>query len=167
MIQIVAPRSLALIVYPRQQCNNLGQSVYVSRVPAGHSAELTLTDQSQAKVRVERQIVSSEESRELQLLMISQLPHIIQRRERRMSLILLSRIDRIRILRPAGGGIDGIEAENRPQSRHVAIAQICDSEQRQRMISGVEDLPTVKLELFAVLQPVQESIAERAFDRNP
>ena len=99
--------------------------------------------------------------------MIVQLPHIIQRYERRVSLIFLSRIDRVGILRPSGGGIDGIESEHGSQSRHVAVAEVCDSEQRQRVIARVEDAPAVELELLAVLQAVEESIAERAFHGQP
>jgi hypothetical protein len=84
-----------------------------------------------------------------------------------MRLIFLSRIDGIRILRPAGGRIDGIEAVDRPQSRHVAVAKVCDSKERQRMISRVKNSSAVELELFAVLQSVQEPVAERTLHRNP
>src|SRR5208282_4131951 len=99
--------------------------------------------------------------------MIVELPYIIERHERRVGLIFLSRIDRIRILRPASGGIDGIEAIDRSQSRHVAVAEVCDSEQRQCVVSSVEYLPTVELELFAVLQSIEKAVAERAFHCQP
>lgn len=95
----------------RQQRKALRKSGYVGRVAAGHGAELTLPDQSQPKVGKQRQVIGTEKSRELQLPMIAQLPHIIQRHECRMSLIFLSRIDRIWILHPSGGSIDGIESE--------------------------------------------------------
>src|ERR1022692_2350494 len=155
MIEVVAPRSLAPVIHPGQETKALGNFAYVGRVAASHGAEFTLTDQPQSEVGVERQVISSEESRELQLLMIVQLPHVIQRHQCSMCLILLSRIDRIRILHPASGGIDGIESVNRPQSRHVAVAEVANSEQRDRMVSCMEDPSAVDLELLTVLQTVQ------------
>src|SRR5208283_3586281 len=50
MIEVVAPGRLAFVIHPRQQCKALGNFVQVGRVPAGHGAELTLTDQSQSEV---------------------------------------------------------------------------------------------------------------------
>src|SRR5580658_2152684 len=99
--------------------------------------------------------------------MIVELPHVIQRHERGMSLFFLPGVDRIRIFHPTGSGIDGIESIHRPQSCYVAVTEVGDSKQCQRMISRVKDAPTVELELLAVLQSVQKSVAERALHRNP
>ena len=135
MVQIVAPRRLALVVRPGQQREVLRELLLIRRTAAGHGAELALPDQPVPKVGEKREIVGAEEPGELKLLVIAQLPHIVQRHQRRVRLVLLPRVNRIRVLLPAVGRIDGIESVNRAQSRHVGEAVVSDSEQRQGVIS--------------------------------
>src|SRR5208282_3499570 len=130
-------------------------------------AELALPDQSQSKIREQRKIVGANKSGQLQFLAAAQFPHVVQCYERRMRLILLPWVDGVRIFRPSGSHVDRVEAKHGPQSGHVAVAEIGDAKQRQRVIVRVEEAPAIELELLAMLKPVDKSVAERAFHRGP
>ena len=113
MVQIVSPRRLALVVRPGQQREVLRELLLIRRTAAGYGAELALPDQPDPKVGVKREVVGAEEPRELKLLVFTRPPHIVQRQQRRVRLVLLPGINRIRVLLPAVGRIDGIESVNR------------------------------------------------------
>ncbi len=84
-----------------------------------------------------------------------------------MRLILLPGIDRVRIVDPSGRSVDGVESKHGPQSGDVAVAQIGNAKQRQRVIASVKDASTIEFELLAMFQPIEEAVAERAFHRGP
>src|SRR5271163_3181564 len=77
VIQIQTARSFAQIVYPSQDRNAPGQLVDVVRIAAGYGSKFALADQAIAKVRIQRQIISAEETRKLQLAQRSEMPHVI------------------------------------------------------------------------------------------
>ena len=89
MVQIVAPRRLALVVRPGQQRKLLREILLIRRAAAGHSAEFALPDQAVAEVGIQREIVGAEEPGELKFLVLAQLPHIVQRDQRRVRLVFL------------------------------------------------------------------------------
>ena len=118
----------------------LRELLLIRRAAAGYRAELALPDQPEPKVGEKREVVGAEEPGELKLLVLAQPPHVVQRHQRRVRLVLLPRVNRVRVLLPAVGRIDGIESVDRAQSRHVGEAVVSDSEQRQGVISHVEDV---------------------------
>src|ERR1700756_4551052 len=95
MVQIQPTRGGTLVIYSRQHRQEFVDFIRVCCVAASHGAELALPNQSVAKVRIERQIVGSKESREQDLLLGCELPDIACCNQSGMSLILLSRINRI------------------------------------------------------------------------
>src|SRR5208283_5513440 len=87
MVQIVAARRLALVVRPGQQREVLRELLLIRRTGAGYRAELALPDQPDPKVGEKREIVGAEEPGELKLLVVAQLPHVVQRHERCVRLV--------------------------------------------------------------------------------
>lgn len=84
-----------------------------------------------------------------------------------MRLVLQPRIDRVRELRPAPGGIDGIEFINRAHACDVGKSVIADTEQRQGVIALLENLTAVQLDLLAMFQPIEETVSIGNFHRDP
>src|ERR1700733_4600951 len=125
VVEIIAPGRIARIVQPAQQRERFGNLMDVVGGAAGNRAEFALAYQSLSEVRIQRQNVGAKEARKLQLLAATELPHVVQREERGMRLVLLPGVDGVRELGDIG--IEGIPAKDRNQSRNVGLAVISDA----------------------------------------
>src|SRR5271170_1542149 len=74
-----------------------------------------------------------------------------------MRLILLTRVNRI---------VRYSDTDWR-QARHIRKAIVADAEEREFMIAELEDARAVDLELLAMFQAVQKSVAVRGLRQNP
>src|SRR5271168_1357425 len=95
MIQIVAARSITLVVKSGEHRQSFSKLLDIRGIAARDRSELALTDEPVAKIGKERQIVAAEESGKLKLLRIRQTPDIVKDDLGSMRLILLTRVNRI------------------------------------------------------------------------
>ena len=99
------------------------------------------------------------------MLASTQLPDVVQSYERRMSLILLPRIDGVAVT--AEVGIAGIWGKERDETWDVGKTVVANSEQSEPMIAKVKHSLAVELVLLPVFQSIQESIAVGGRKRQP
>src|ERR1700690_1214477 len=139
--------------------------VYIVSAASRNRTELPLPDQSLPEVRVQREIVSTEESRELHLLTSAQLPDIVQGYKSGVRLIFLPRIDGVakvcEIL------VVSIWRKYRHQPRNIGLTVVSNPEQRQPVRPNVKDAFTVELVLLTMLEPVKKSVSVGGLEGNP
>src|ERR1700728_521031 len=110
-------------------------------------------------------MVGAKKSGELQLLILTELPDIVQGYECGMGLVFLARIDGVAVIRKVVVVL--IFRENRNQSRNIGKSVIPNAKKSEPVLADVKHSLAIEFVLLPMFQPIKESIAIRGCEGQP